>query len=79
MTLNHIQLRHMTVSNRELDILVDNALNAGALGAKLSGAGRGGVMLALVDAATEERVRAILEEVGATTVWGSDVALSSAD
>lgn len=74
MTLNHVQLRRMTVSCRELDDLVDNALKAGALGAKLSGAGRGGIMLALVDSEKEETVREALEETGATSIWHSEVA-----
>ncbi|MCO5184756.1 MAG: mevalonate kinase [Anaerolineae bacterium] len=74
MTLNHVQLRRMSVSSRELDDLVDNALKAGALGAKLSGAGRGGIMLALVDSEKEETVREALEETGATSIWHSEVA-----
>jgi mevalonate kinase len=73
MTLNHIQLRRMTVSCRELDDLVDEALNAGALGAKLSGAGRGGVMLALIDEDKEEAVREALLETGAVSVWHTDI------
>lgn len=73
MTLNHVQLRRMTVSSRELDDLVDNALRAGAHGAKLSGAGRGGIMLALVDSENETAVQDALEATGAASVWCSDV------
>jgi mevalonate kinase len=39
----------MTVSSAELERLVKVAREAGALGAKLSGAGRGGNLIALVD------------------------------
>lgn len=44
---NHALLRAMGVSSPELDRLVEAARAAGALGAKLSGAGRGGNMIAL--------------------------------
>jgi mevalonate kinase len=67
MTENHAWLQKMTVSSPELDTLVDAALHAGALGAKLSGAGRGGNMIALVnDDAGETAVRDALQKAGAT-------------
>lgn len=69
MTKNHAWLQTMTVSSPELDNLVAAALQAGALGAKLSGAGRGGNMLALVEnAEMETAVRAALTQAGATAV-----------
>ncbi|HHO50097.1 MAG TPA: mevalonate kinase [Deltaproteobacteria bacterium] len=46
---NHQLLQQLGVSTPRLDALVELALGAGALGAKLSGAGGGGVVLALVD------------------------------
>jgi mevalonate kinase len=49
MTENHALLQKMTVSSPELDALVSGARQAGALGAKLSGGGRGGNMIALVE------------------------------
>jgi len=49
MNNNHALLQEMTVSSPELDNLVSAALNAGALGAKLSGGGRGGNMIALAN------------------------------
>ena len=49
MTANQQLLQEMTVSSPELEQLIAAALQAGALGAKLSGAGRGGNMIALVD------------------------------
>jgi mevalonate kinase len=48
MDTNHALLQEMTVSSPELDRLVLAAKTAGADGAKLSGGGRGGNMLALV-------------------------------
>ena len=48
MDANHALLQEMTVSSPELDHLVETAHKSGALGAKLSGGGRGGNMLALV-------------------------------
>ncbi len=44
---NHALLRALTVSSPELDRLCDAAHAAGASGAKLSGAGRGGNIIAL--------------------------------
>lgn len=48
LTENHRLLQQIGVSTPTLDTLVDLALSAGAHGAKLSGAGGGGVVLALV-------------------------------
>jgi len=47
MTMNHGLLRACGVSTPELDDIVDAALAAGASGAKLTGAGGGGAVLAL--------------------------------
>ncbi len=69
MTENHAWLQKMTVSSPELDNLVEAALQAGALGAKLSGAGRGGNMLALVeDEGMETKVTTALQNAGATNI-----------
>jgi mevalonate kinase len=48
MDANQALLQEMTVSSEELDTLIDAARKSGALGAKLSGGGRGGNMIALV-------------------------------
>ena len=53
---NHALLQEMTVSSPELDALVSAVKNAGALGAKMSGGGRGGNMIALVDKENAETV-----------------------
>jgi mevalonate kinase len=66
MTRNHALLRELTVSCAELDALVETAIAAGAFGAKLSGGGRGGNMIALVTPDTEAVVREALRRAGAT-------------
>jgi mevalonate kinase len=73
MTENQQWLARMTVSSKELDCLVAAALAAGALGAKLSGAGRGGNMIALVTPETEKTVHAALYQAGARTVLVSTI------
>ncbi len=73
MNRNHALLQTLTVSCPELDTLVEAARAAGALGAKLSGGGRGGNMLALVTPETEDRVRLALERAGAVRVIGTVV------
>jgi mevalonate kinase len=65
---NHELLQDMGVSSAKLDGLVMAAKNAGALGAKLSGGGRGGNMIALVKSEQVETVTAVLEGAGAIQV-----------
>ena len=62
---NHTLLQQMTVSSPELDRLVEAARHAGALGAKLSGGGRGGNMIALVEPEQAESVSSSLKAAGA--------------
>lgn len=64
---NHALLQMLTVSSPELDRLVETARNAGGLGAKLSGGGRGGNMIALVEPEFAETVSLALKETGATS------------
>jgi mevalonate kinase len=71
MNQNHAYLQQLTVSSPELDHLVQAALNAGALGAKLSGGGRGGNMIALVTPDTRESVQAALLNAGAVRVFST--------
>jgi mevalonate kinase len=68
MNQNHALLQEMTVSSPELDRLVQAAREAGALGAKLSGGGRGGNMIALVKPDSAEAVSRSLKEAGAKDV-----------
>ncbi len=65
MNENHSLLQKLTVSSPELDKLVETARNAGALGAKLSGGGRGGNMIALVEPEKAEAVSLALKKAGA--------------
>jgi mevalonate kinase len=62
---NHALLQQMNVSSPELDAMVTTARAAGASGAKLSGAGRGGSMIAIANPATSEGVARALAAVGA--------------
>lgn len=69
MNRNHALLVDLTVSSPELDRLVAAALQAGAIGAKLSGGGRGGNMIALVPKSHLSQVEAHLRQVGAVRVF----------
>lgn len=62
---NHALLQQMGVSCPELDHLVQIARHAGARGAKLSGGGRGGNMIALVEPDRAEGISQALRESGA--------------
>ncbi|MEO0564072.1 MAG: mevalonate kinase, partial [Chloroflexota bacterium] len=66
---NQELLQTLDVSSEKLDKLVETAMSAGALGAKLSGAGRGGNMIALVTDETQEQVRNALVAAGAAAVY----------
>ncbi|MDE3090707.1 MAG: mevalonate kinase [Chloroflexota bacterium] len=68
MNANQARLREIGVSSPEIETLVDAALRAGARGAKLSGAGRGGNVIALVDEANREAIERALIEAGAARV-----------
>lgn len=65
MNRNHVLLRDLTVSSPELDRLVDAACRAGASGAKLSGGGRGGNMIALVEEENSQTIAKALMSAGA--------------
>ena len=66
---NHALCQELTVSCPELDALVDAARSAGAIGAKMSGTGRGGLMIALTpSAAVQDKVKSALSKL-APQVW----------
>jgi mevalonate kinase len=65
MNQNHVLLQEMTVSSPELDGLVSAAIQAGTLGAKMSGGGRGGNMIALVEPEQAETAVRSLMKAGA--------------
>lgn len=74
MQQNHTCLQRLTVSSLELDNLVQVAMDAGALGAKLSGGGRGGNMIALVTVQSCESVEDALRQAGAVRIFRTTVA-----
>ena len=65
MNENHALLQKMGVSHPKLDYFVSIALENGAIGAKLSGAGGGGNMIALVPETKIPAIRSALEKAGA--------------
>jgi mevalonate kinase len=70
---NHELLARLGVSSAELDRLVEAAAAAGALGAKMSGGGLGGNMIALVQPDHREAVAGALKEAGAAAVLRTEV------
>lgn len=68
MDRNHVLLQEMTVSSPELDKLVSAAREAGALGAKMSGGGRGGNMIAICEVSDVETISSALLRAGAKKV-----------
>jgi len=70
---NQGHLQALGVSSPELERLIEAARAAGALGAKLSGGGRGGNMIALVTPDREETVIAALRAAGAVGVIVTEV------
>lgn len=72
LTQNHKVLQQIGVSCAELDNLVDSALKAGSLGAKLSGGGLGGNMITLVgDEQAPAVVQALLHNGAVRTITTS--------
>jgi mevalonate kinase len=65
MDANHRILQEIEVSHPKLDELVSLAKEKGALGAKMTGSGLGGYMIALCpDAVTQEKVAGAMESAG---------------
>ena len=78
MDRNQTLLREIDVSSPELEDLILAAKNAGALGAKLSGAGRGGNMIALVTKTSVVQVAAAVHQAGAKDVFVTQVSYQPA-
>jgi mevalonate kinase len=68
LTKNHKLLKEIGVSLPELDHLVDVAIRSGAYGAKLSGGGMGGNVIALVPPDLADQIRSNLLRSGAAHV-----------
>lgn len=73
MNENHKHLSDLGVSSPELERLVDAALNAGALGAKLSGGGKGGNMIVLVDQGSIPKISEALSRAGASRTFATTI------
>ncbi|HEL2553839.1 TPA: mevalonate kinase [Streptococcus suis] len=66
----HALLQELGVSDPSLDKLVSLAQENGALGAKLTGGGRGGCMIALARTAQDaQKLAHILDQAGARQTW----------
>lgn len=64
LTANHMLLQQMGVSTQKLDDMVQASINAGAWGAKLSGAGGGDCMIALIPDGKRLAVEKAIEAAG---------------
>ena len=73
MNENQSLLETIGVSSPSLDNLIAAALSAGALGAKLTGGGGGGCMIALANDATATTVARAIKEAGGEIITGSFV------
>ena len=73
MNQNQTLLEDIGVSSPELRLLIDAARASGASGAKLSGAGLGGNMIAIVDPDDADRVEIALQETGAVRTLRTEV------
>lgn len=70
MTAAQKDLKQLTVSNERLDELIALALRYGALGAKLTGGGRGGCFLVLCkDAVNANLIQTKLKNAGVQDTW----------
>jgi len=73
LTKNHQLLRELGVSTPTLDTLVNAAIDAGASGAKLSGGGGGGNVIALATPQTVNRVAEAVKINGAVGVIVTEI------
>ncbi|KAF1301009.1 MULTISPECIES: mevalonate kinase [Enterococcus] len=70
MNLAQTALQALQVSDGTLDHLIETARTAGALGAKLTGGGRGGCLIALAaDQTQAQNIAKKLSDQGATATW----------
>lgn len=70
---NQTLLREMGVSSPEIERLILAATTAGARGAKLSGGGRGGNVICLIDKVTQDAVERALMKAGAKRVIVTEI------
>ncbi len=74
MNENQSLLEMLEVSSPTLDTMIQAARSAGALGAKLSGGGRGGNMIALATPSNIPRIEQALKDAGAEQVISTTLA-----
>ena len=79
MNANQVLLEQMGVSSEKLERLIQTALEAGAPGAKLSGGGRGGNMIALVKDDSARNVAEALQAAGAASTIITTVSSQNQD
>lgn len=68
MNKNQKVLSQLMLSHPKLDDCIFESLKAGALGAKLSGSGWGGIMFALVEKGKEEKIAKAIESTGSEAI-----------
>lgn len=73
MTRNQRVLETLGVSSREIETLLDAGLRAGASGGKLSGGGRGGNVIFVVEPRDADKIKRALLDAGATSVMVTQV------
>jgi hypothetical protein len=73
MNQNHKMLQQIAVSGEIIDELVEIALKSGAIGAKLTGTGRGGLVIGLAENADiQGKIVNVIEERG-YRAWGTTI------
>ncbi len=73
MTRSHQVFQRLGFSTRRLDELVEAALSGGALGAKLTGEGQGGCIVALAESGKRHAVLGALRAVNPTALFSTEV------
>jgi mevalonate kinase len=68
MNLNHLIKEKLGMSLPKIEQLIEAALGAGALGAKISGKGGGGIIVALAEATQRPAVAAAIEAAGGKAI-----------
>ncbi|WP_020392992.1 galactokinase [Kribbella catacumbae] len=77
-TASHVSLRDdFEITVPELDVAVDTALAAGALGARMTGGGFGGCIIALVDSSTATTVLNAIEKAFAANSFTTPASLDA--
>lgn len=74
---NHVLLQKIGVSSPSLERLVEAALHAGVAGAKLSGAGIGGYIIAHVNPGESDQVVSALRAAGAKSITITELTTSN--